>query len=438
MSDDRFPADEDGDAGLTRRAWLASGTALLGSGLLAGCLGDGDGTETPAGETPTGTDSQADPTATATPTESTTPTDETATQTDQQDGDEDAGEYSVSMAPMGEVPFEETPEDIFTIMNPYAEMALALGRGDDVNAVYAVEYTNSLMDAITAPLDGVSVDWSDCYDSWNPSKEKLYDLDSDVHLADPAHVVTMGKWERADVEEVAERVAPWFGNKFSAEHATPPEAYADSYEYYTLWETFGHVASVLREQERYEALRREHEALVATIREGLPPESERPTVTMVLPSTSNDTMWVYDVNGPGYHAAHTRPLGAVDAFADDDAVGSGTQIDYEGLLEADPDVLVILGGIVDDHDMPAIRETLAEDPVASAVSAVRNDRIYAQGGRHQGPLMNLFQLEMGAKQLYPEQFGTWPRYESGPYPDLSADEQLFDHHRVAGTITGDR
>jgi len=426
MGDERVPTA--GNETLTRRAWLASGTALLGGGLLAGCLG-GSRTDTPS--------DGGDDSGTVTSTGTTTSTEETAVQTDRRDGEDGAGAYSVSMAPMNEVTFEETPEDIFTIMSPYAEMALALGRGEDVNAVYAVEYTNSLMDAITAPLDGVSVDWSDCFDSWNPSPEKLYDLDSDVHLADPAHVVTMGKWEHADVAEVTENVAPWFGNKFSAAHGQPPEAYADSYEYYTLWETFGHVASVLREQERYEALRREHEALVSTMREGLPPETERPTVTMVLPSTSDDTMWVYEVNGPGYHAAHSRPLGTVDAFADDDGVASGTQIDYEELLEADPDVLVILGGIVDAHDMPAIRETLAEDPVAGSVSAVENDRIYAQAGRHQGPLMNLFQLEMGAKQLYPEQFGAWPGYESGPYPDLPSDEQLFDHDRVASIITGD-
>lgn len=413
----------------TRRKYLTYGSALLGGGLFAGCLGDGETqSETPTGETTTGGES--------TPTETPAPAADTSTPTEQ-DSEKPTDSYAVSMAPMGEVTFGEPPEDIFTIMSPYAEMALALGRDEDVNAVYAVEYTNSLMDAITAPLDGVSVDWSDCYDSWNPSKEKLYDLDSDVHLADPAHVATMGKWARADVEEVAERVAPWFGNKFSAGHGQPPESYADSYEYYTLWETFGHVASVLRQRERYETLRREHEALVSTIQEGLPPESERPAVTMVLPSTNDDTMWVYDVNGPGYHAAHTRPLGAVDAFADD-GVGSGTQIDYESLLEADPDVLVILGGIVDTHDMPTVRETLADDPVAGAVSAVQNDRIYAQGGRHQGPLLNLFQLEMGAKQLYPDRFGAWPGYESGPYPDLTTDEQLFDHDRVAATIRGDR
>lgn len=31
--------------------------------------------------------------------------------------------------------------------------------------------------------------------------------------------------------------------------------------------------------------------------------------------------------------------------------------------------------------------------------------------------MNLVQLEMAAKALYPEQFGAWPTYEGGAYPD---------------------
>lgn len=42
---------------------------------------------------------------------------------------------------------------------------------------------------------------------------------------------------------------------------------------------------------------------------------------------------------------------------------------------------------------------------------------------------------MTAKQLYPEQFDAWPDYENGnSYPEFGADEQLFDHQRVADTI----
>jgi hypothetical protein len=45
---------------------------------------------------------------------------------------------------------------------------------------------------------------------------------------------------------------------------------------------------------------------------------------------------------------------------------------------------------------------------------------------------------MTAKQLYPDQFGAWPEYESGDdYPEFGADEQLFDHRRVADVLAGD-
>jgi hypothetical protein len=48
--------------------------------------------------------------------------------------------------------------------------------------------------------------------------------------------------------------------------------------------------------------------------------------------------------------------------------------------------------------------------------------------------LNLFRLEMTAKQLYPDQFGEWPGYVNGePYPE---DEQLFDRQRVADIVRG--
>jgi hypothetical protein len=52
--------------------------------------------------------------------------------------------------------------------------------------------------------------------------------------------------------------------------------------------------------------------------------------------------------------------------------------------------------------------------------------------------MNLFQLEMTAKELYPEQFGRWPADEDGDaYPEFGSDERLFDHQRVADIVDGD-
>jgi ABC-type Fe3+-hydroxamate transport system substrate-binding protein len=384
------------DSASTRRQFVKAGTGLAVGGALAGCADDAD-----------------------------------------TDSDTEDGAYTVQMSPVGEVAFEEPPEQVFSILSHHADMALALGRGDNLTGVYAVEYTNSLMNAFTPQLDGVSVDWSDLYAAWNPEKEKLYDLDNDIHLADPAKVLTMSNWEQSDIEEIGAQIGPWFGNTFSAEHGEPPEAYADNYQYYGLWEQFEKVAQIFQATDRYEMLRRERDAMRSTIESGLPPESERPSVAMVLPSTSDGSMWTYDVTAAGHHSSHTRPLGATNAFADIGSVSHGAQIDYEALVSADPDVLLILGGVVDVHDMPAIREILTDDPVASEVTAVQDGRIHPMGTRHQGPLVNLFQLEMGAKQLYPEQFGAWPDYDAGPSPEIPEEEQLFDRQTVASAINGE-
>jgi ABC-type Fe3+-hydroxamate transport system substrate-binding protein len=380
----------------TRRETIRTGGAVAVGGLLAGCA-------------------------------------DLVGQGEESDSESDAS-YTATIAPVGEVEFAEKPSDVFSITSHHADMAFALGYGNDLNAVYAPGYNDSLINAFAAALDGVSVDWSELYDSWNPVKEKLYDLNSDIHLADPANVLTMGNWSQEDIQEIEDTVGPWFGNSLSAQHSDPPEAYADSYEYYSLWVLFGRVAVALDETARYEALGEVHAALRDRIESGLPPTDERPTVGMILPSTSGDSYWAYDVNTTGFYASHTRPMGVTDAFGD---LGRGDEgsLDYEALLEADPDVLFVLGGLVDYHDMAAIRADLEDDPAASEVTAVDEGRVYVQGTRYQGPITHLFQLEMTAKQLYPEKFGTWPRQDGGPYPTLSSSEQLFDHDRVAEIIT---
>ena len=111
----------------------------------------------------------------------------------------------------------------------------------------------------------------------------------------------------------------------------------------------------------------------------------------------------------------------------------------EALVEADPDVILALWTVTETFDFGTLTQTLEDDPVGREVTAVQNDRVYPQGTRWQGPLMNLFQLEMTAKELYPEQFGEWPEYENGDaYPEFGSEEQLFDHRRVESVVAGNR
>lgn len=398
----------------TRREYVKYGGAVIGGGLLAGCTGNGGSDSTPAS---TETTAQATATGTETP-ESATPEDS----------------YSVTMAPMGSVTFEEVPQSIFTRLTHLAGMAFALGRGDDVNALHAPDYYHDLWNQFTPRLDGVSVDWKGLYSSWKPSKEKLYELDSDVHLADPAGVFALEKWDADDVAEIRENVGPWFGNMYSDTHRAPPSAWADRYQYYGLWEMFEKVARAFREQARYEALAEIHADLLSTVEARLPAAGDRPTAVMVLASEITHP-WVYKTDIPGFLNAHIRPLRAREALGSD--VTSGDKVDMETMLEADPDVLFVLGGMSSTADMSAVRSTLEDDSVGSQLAAVQNDRVYAQGARYQGPVLNLFQLEMTAKQLYPEQFGEWPTYVDGAYPEFPEEERLFDRNRVADIINGD-
>jgi ABC-type Fe3+-hydroxamate transport system substrate-binding protein len=403
----------------TRREYVKYGGAVIGGGLLAGCAGDGDG---------------SGPTRTVA--ETTTAETDTGTVT------AEGGSYSVTMAPMGEVEFEAVPQNVFTILGHHTDMLLALGRGDAINAMHGPGYHQALYEKLLHHLDGVSVDWKGLYSSWPPTKEKLYELDSDVHIADPAKVATADGWDDGDVREIEENVGPWFGNTLSGTRRNPPDGWVDRYEYYTLWEIFGKVAQVFQASERYEALASVHDSMLRTIEEGLPAKSERPSAALVLFSSSDEKAWGYKMNYPGYYAAHTRPLGATDALAD--AVGEGygddgrnITLDYELLLEADPDVLLVLGPMTEYFDLDEIRTKLEGHEVASELTAVQEDRVYAQGARRQGPILNLFQLEMTAKQLYPEQFGEWPSYVNGePYPEIADGERLFDRQRVADVVEG--
>lgn len=406
----------------TRRQLLQYGLAAGSTALLAGCS-DNAGSDVTTEATAT----DADGTATGDDTASTdTEADDGATATD--------SSYTVALSPMGEVTFDSVPESIFTRLTHHAGMAFALGRGDDVNALHAPDYYNRLWNQITPRLPGVELDWSGLYSSWQASKEKLYELDSDVHLADPAWVVQLGSWSMADIEEVDERIGPWFGNSLSDTHQTPPEPYAGNYEYYGLWEQFEQVAKVFRETAKYEALAEIHADVLATIEADRPPASERPSAVMLASTDLSGDIYAYSLDTPGFLTAHTRPLGPTDAFGG--AVESGSTVDFETLLEADPDVILLLAGLQPSASMADARSVLESDPVASEITAVQNDRVHAQGARYQGPILNLFQLEMTAKQLYPDAFGEWPTYVEGPYPEIPAEEQLFDRQRVADIVTG--
>ncbi|WP_324758577.1 ABC transporter substrate-binding protein [Haloarcula montana] len=401
--------DECGHERLTRRDYVKYSGAIVGSALLGGCSSTTSESGSASTETPT----------TGTP------------------ASED-GSYSVTMAPMGTVTFETVPQNVLGSSTATIDITAALGHGTAVQSttrpstsVPALEFYYSTLDTAT--------DWIDFKDAGSYSKETLYELDSDAHFLDPSYVDSLDGWNRSDIEEVEENVGPFFGNMYSRKHRQPPESWRDSYQYYTVWELTEMYAEVLQERERFEQLFALKETLLSDIQSNLPSPNDRPTVGMVYPRLSEDSFYVHKLNQPGYFFAHTRPLDADDVFTDieTDEYG-GKLIDYEAMLDADPDVIIMNHGISSYYDVPETKQAIRDHSVGAELTAVQNDRLYASGNPRQGPLMNLFQLEMTAKQFYPDRFGEWPGYAAGePYPDIPEGERLFDRQKLTAIVNGD-
>ncbi|MFD1571513.1 ABC transporter substrate-binding protein [Halorubrum laminariae] len=424
MSDDaREPA-------LTRRRLIVTGSAAAATGV-AGCAGD------IIGGSAGGAADASDPTADSARED--TGGGDDASAVDDENDTLDA--WTASLAPAGDVTFESVPERIAAYDLLSADLAVAYGHADAITSLgFDTAVGGETLSAYYERLDGVDPDWEGLTQlntgetGVNVDAELLYELDSDLHLIDPALVTSFEGWTREEVEAIGETVGPWIGNNYSRRHGEPPAAWDDEYAYYTVWEVAARVSTVFRAEARYEALAAVYENLLATIEADLPPAEDRPTVAMAL--LIDGTFYPTAANAPGYATAHVRPFGVEDAFAGE-AVSFETTYDYEAMLAFDPDVFLHPYGLASHYSVPDVREMLADHPVGSEITAVDGGRVYASGVPMQGPIVTLFQTEMTAKQLFPDRFGEWPDYAGGPYPEIPEGERLFDRNRVAEVVRGD-
>ncbi|WP_137290552.1 ABC transporter substrate-binding protein [Natronorubrum halophilum] len=353
------------------------------------------------------------------------------------DGDSEPGPtgdetYSVTISPVGTVEFDSIPEAAVLYDPQVADHLVALGQQDRIVSLgFPDRYYTGFYDE----LPGVEFDTGDLTafytDQLTLDKEILYELDADIHHLDPLR--WEGTFDDADIEELEQNVAPFFCNRFSRAHGYQGDR---SYEYYTLWELLDKYAQVYQVQSRSQALIRVREEMLETIRAELPPQEERPSVALVVYNHDEDTFGPYRLNGPGFGKAHTRPLGANDALAEGTksyASDYGNNYSMEAMLEFDPDVMI------HSFDWTNVRERteaffdLGDHPVGGEITAVQNGRLYAGGSALQGPIFNLFQVELSAKQIYPDLFGQPP----APDESVPESERLFDRGRVADIINGD-
>jgi iron complex transport system substrate-binding protein len=387
--------DADGSAP-TRRDCMKYGGAVIGGGLLAGCASQSDSGSTPG---PMDTDTETDaPSGTET----------TAGETG----------YSVTLPPVGEVRFESIPERWLAYQYAYGDMGIALGKG---GGYVGTNKPENYPDFFYDELPGVDFDASQLTNIGSGDKEVFYELDPDVMFLDPNNGRARFDWSDADIEELSQRVAPFFGH-FGRRYGY---RYQAEYEQLGLYDLFEKVAEVFRERERYERVKAVHDDVMALVDRKLPPEEERPTVGLLSGGSDvgGGELYLMEATAPGYGRKQYRDLGVRDVLASVETDSPFYQTDFEELLELDPEVIVIHWTVQlsDEAFRTRFTDPFEADPVGSELQAVRNDRVYRGGTAEQGPLINLFQTELAAQQLY---------------PDVVGDTELFSRETLAEAVTG--
>lgn len=392
----------------TRREALGTGGAVIGGGLLAGCMGasgDGDG----SGDTDVDDGEKGNATGSA----------ETVS-------------YEVCMEPNGCHSFDAVPEEFLVYHQGPVDMMLSLGQAD---GLVAAGYPSTFPTAYYDQLPGISVDLSDVRatnEDGTPDKELFYELDVDVHLVGHHPAMEYYGLDESDIEELEANVAPFHGSWMRR-----PD-YTDGHPYYGLYEGLDRYAAVFRTEERGDAYRALHDEVVTRLTDRFPPVDERPSVAFMNHNYWEDHSEVYirDPSAPGYQNKPVKDLEIPrhDAFAGEHPVEA---TDLELLLEADPDAIVYHAGLNTIRDPETSFEDdliapLREDPVAGEVTAIAEDNVYPWHEIEQGPVINLFNLELLAKGLYPEEFGEPTGMEAPP-----EEERLFDRQRVADIIAGE-
>jgi ABC-type Fe3+-hydroxamate transport system substrate-binding protein len=386
----------------TRREYVKFGGAVVGGTLLAGCAGQSD-----SGSTPTETEAN----------------ESSATDTSTPEGES----YSVTMSPMGTVEFNSVPETAVSFDDQWADMLVALGQDD---RLIAHGRPGNIITEFYDQLPNVSFDSEELTTlNDNMSVETFFELDADVHHLDPLRLAaTWDGFEESDVETVRDQISPYFANRYSAYRNYTGD---ESYQYYSIWELTRKFADLYQVPDRAAALEEVYDEMVAEIQSNLPPESERPRVALSV--HADGTFYGQpSITNPGFARAHIRPLQPRNAFAEyPQYEGFGVQYDMEAMVEVDPDVFIQALGLQFPDRIPPIRNP-EDGSVAAEVTAFSNGRVYNGATGYQGPLYTLFQTEMTAKQIYPEQFGEWRGLGNTP-----ESEQLFDRQRVADIINGE-
>jgi iron complex transport system substrate-binding protein len=326
------------------------------------------------------------------------------------------------MEPVGTVEFDAVPETVASYFPGYADMAVALGHAD---AVASVGLPSRYHTGYYDELDGVSIDKSrltTLYDG-GVGKETFYSIGADLHLVDPNWLLNNFKgWEQKDIDELVEQQAPFLGNVIFRRTDT-----WHNYRYYTMYEAFEKVAQVFQEPERYRQFASFHDNFIADVQARLPGPDQRPNAALLWQGKNEpESFYPYRLSGKGTNKKQFHDLGISDALAGTGIEGLSTtergQIDYETMLEVDPDSILVRGHETKTREefVDTVLAFMKAHDTASQLTAVQNDAVYRGGPIYAGPIHNLFLTERFATLYFPDTY-------SG---------ELFSRSDVSDIITG--
>lgn len=248
-------------------------------------------------------------------------------------------------------------------------------------------------------------------------------------------------WSNSDIEEISKNIGPFFANRYSIENKKPK--YLNDYKFYSLNEINEKFGEVYKKKDKAEKINKFTENFIISIKNKLPKNYQRKRIAIVY--LCKKGIVPFDSTSNGYGFSQYKIFNCIDAFHDSGIKtysyegNFGTMLDRESLLLANPDIIIINEGIYIDNKYKFFSrrtkllinefEKFKSDPLLKNVTAFKNNNIILGGIYDQGPITRIYQIEMLAKQLYPEYFG---KFNIDHKYDKS--EQLFSREELRKII----
>ena len=333
-------------------------------------------------------------------------------------GDEESGPYTVSMEPVGEIEFDSVPKTWAAGTGDWADMAIALGQ-EPPEALYL---TRRLHTGYYDDIPDVSVDPEEIHSLWADelTREEFLNLVDEngveVFVMDPNFLKGRANWSDDDIEQVKMTGTPFFGNTiFSRDYP-----WHEDYDYLSMYEAFEKLAEVFQEQERYNEFDALHDDFQSEL-DSVVPTGDQPEAAVLYPQLEDDSFLPYLID-ESTTFKHLRDLEVTDALATSDVEdfhNSRGAIDYETLLEVDPEyILLRTEQYLSEEEFQQNVDTMRNHNVGQELTAVQNDNVYGTLPFYQGPIINLVATQRLAQQLY------------------GVEDNLFDPQAVSDIVNG--